>query len=108
FSPTSTMPSPGGRPAFAVNSATAGATSARISLATATPSSSRAPAPVISTMSRRLRFEPLQRFVPAEDDKHVAAADDRVRFGIECHGQIATLNADDDDAETLPQIRVVQ
>src|SRR6476646_205633 len=94
------MPSPGGRPFAAVNAATAGATSARIAVATATPSRTRA------AMSSCLRFEPPQRFGPAEDHELVAAADHRVGFGVECHAQIAALKADDDHAETLAQVRV--
>ena len=53
-------------------------------------------------MSSSLRVQPPERFGPAEDHEPVAAADNRDGFGIECHAQIAALNADDDQARRLP------
>src|SRR4051794_40281052 len=97
FSPTSTIPRPGGRPAFCVNAATAGATSDRICCPIATPSSNRA------GMSPCFRFESFERIGPAEDHELVAAADDDVRVGIELHPEVGALNAHDDDPEALAE-----
>ena len=55
---------------------------------------------------RGLGLEPLQRFGPAEHHELVAGADRRVRLGVELHAAVLPLNADDDHAEPLAQVRV--
>src|SRR5262245_36259824 len=113
-SPTSTMPRPGGRPTRAANAAAAGATSARIWFATATPSSSRAvKLPAQSAIcnlqsaisSHRLCLELLQRLRMTEHDELVVRENRRVRLRVEFHALVRTLNADHDHAESLTQIR---
>src|ERR1700682_5603423 len=104
------MASPGGLPVRAVNAATSGATSARIWLATATPSSSRAGMRATSLglgpWPRRLSFKTLQRVGAPEHDQPVATADGALRLGIELHASVLMLDADHDHAEPLTQVGV--
>ena len=60
--------------------------------------------PVIRTPPRA--SELLQRIRPPEHDELVAGADGGVRLGIELHPPVLPLNADDDHAEPLPQVRL--
>src|SRR5690349_18177900 len=94
------MPRPGGRPACAVKAATRGASSLRIRSATTTPSRT------LAGIRCRLALELFQRIGAAENDQLVAAAHDRFRIRIEFHLAVLPLNTDDDDAESLPQVRI--
>src|SRR5580693_8820373 len=55
----------------------------------------------------RLGFELPERFGPSEDNELVPGANRRIRFGIEFHPVILSLNADDDDAEAPSDVGVL-
>src|SRR5689334_704358 len=100
------MPSPGGRPARAVNACTAGIAPARIAVPIAVPSSSRAL--TLSRPAAGRQFERLEAVDAAEDDEVVSRANRRLGLGVEFHASVGAADADDDDAEALTQPGVEQ
>src|SRR5262245_30032168 len=100
------MPRPGGRPALAVNAATAGMTSARIWLATAVPSRTLAVMKGSYGGGRGFRLQPLQRVGRTEDDQLVARADRGFGLRVDIHPPVLALDADDDHAVALAQVCV--
>src|SRR6185369_16827507 len=100
------MPSPGGRPARAVNASTSGLSSSRIAAATAAPSRTRA-----LTSTRRLsrrRFEFPKAGGAAQHDELIAVFHDGIGCRVELHAPACPLDADHDDAEPMTKIRLDQ
>src|SRR5436190_18653003 len=96
------MPSPGARPARAVNACTPGTADARISAPIAAPSISLAVMRRPAAHAGRL-FEPAQALAAAEDDEVVARVHLRLGLRVEIHLAVGAADADDDDAEALAQ-----